>query len=171
MAPQMGTRLIRRWVRVVVAIVVLVSIACTAGLHFPADAPPAKDSDDGDDIVLDPLGANAACYICHIPFVREELAKVHLKAKVTCIKCHGVSAAHANDEDIGATKPDHPYRRDQVDRMCAKCHPKHDVPARQVIARFQQRDLPPKKAAVCTDCHGRHHIERAAELPPNGFHP
>jgi mono/diheme cytochrome c family protein len=33
-------------------------------------------------------------------------ANIHLQAKVGCIDCHGISAGHANDEDIGATKPD-----------------------------------------------------------------
>ena len=90
-------------------------------------------------------------------FVREEISKQHLACDVTCIKCHGVSADHANDEDIGATKPDVYYRRDQVDAMCRKCHPRHDVPARDVIARFMQRKLS-VSPAVCTDCHGQHRI-------------
>lgn len=110
-----------------------------------------------------PLGANAACYVCHIPFVKEELSRVHLKAKVPCIECHGLSAGHANDEDIGATKPDALFQRKQVDPMCRECHETHDVPARKVVARFLQRRLSPKSPAVCTDCHGGHKIERPAE--------
>lgn len=108
----------------------------------------------------DPLSANAGCYVCHIPFVKEELSKVHLKAKVACVKCHGLCDKHANDENIGATKPDITYKRHQIDAACVKCHEKHDAPALKVIARFQQRRLPPSPVAVCTECHGTHKIEK-----------
>jgi hypothetical protein len=121
----------------------------------------AEDADDGQR--MDPLGPNAACYVCHIPFVREELSRVHLKAEVACIECHGRSANHANDENIGATPPDVVYGRDQIDASCAKCHKNHNVPAREVVARFLERGLSPKTVAVCTDCHGTHRIEKPAE--------
>ncbi len=111
--------------------------------------------------VVDPMGPNGACYVCHMTFVREEISKVHLGAKTGCVDCHGTSAAHANDEDIGATKPDIVFQKNEVDRMCAKCHKAHDVPAREVVARFVQRKLSGR--AICTDCHGTHRIERAAE--------
>lgn len=112
---------------------------------------------------IDALGANAACYVCHMSFVREELSKVHLAAKIACTDCHGLSAKHANDENIGATKPDIVYPRDKIDRACSECHTKHRAPARQVVARSIERKLDPKTPAVCTDCHGTHKIERAAE--------
>jgi hypothetical protein len=111
---------------------------------------------------IDPLSVNASCYVCHLTFVREEISRVHFAEKITCIKCHGLSAAHANDEDIGATKPDITYRRDQVDAMCIECHDTHDVAARDVIARFVERKID-TAAAVCTDCHGHHRIEVPAE--------
>jgi len=43
------------------------------------------------------------------------LSQTHLRANVTCINCHGLSAGHANDEKIGATPPDVSFTRDQVD--------------------------------------------------------
>ena len=104
---------------------------------------------------IDPMSVNAACYVCHMTFVGEKISKIHFSKGVTCIKCHGVSAGHANDEDIGATKPDITYTRDQVDRACMKCHKKHKNPASR-LARF---DSPP----VCTDCHGKHRIGSAVE--------
>ena len=67
---------------------------------------------------MDPLGMNGACYVCHIPFVKEELAKVHLAEGISCAQCHGLSDKHANDENVGATKPDITFRRDQVDAGC-----------------------------------------------------
>jgi hypothetical protein len=108
----------------------------------------------------DLLGVNAACYVCHMTFVKEELAKVHLAAKVTCVQCHGLSDKHANDENIGATKPDVLYRRSEIDASCVKCHPQHDAPARKVIARLLDRRLPSSSVAVCTDCHGLHRIAK-----------
>jgi predicted CXXCH cytochrome family protein len=108
---------------------------------------------------LDPMGPNAACYVCHMTFIFEELSKVHLKEKVTCIECHGISAAHANDEYIGATKPDKTYKRCQVNAACRKCHEEHDAKPEKVIAQWIEIGAP-KQKPVCTDCHGTHKIER-----------
>jgi hypothetical protein len=130
-----------------------------------ADTAPAEESDGEDDSggFIDPLGPNAACYVCHLTFVREEISKVHLAEEIGCIECHGVSAAHANDEDIGATPPDTMYKRHEVDPACAKCHETHDAPASEVVGRFLDRKLPADPSPICTDCHGRHRIDRAAE--------
>jgi len=113
---------------------------------------------------IDPLGANAGCYVCHMTFVREELSKVHLAAEVGCTRCHGTSAPHANDEDIGATKPDIVFARKQVNPFCRTCHATHDVAPEKVLARWQQRGACQKAmgAAACTDCHGSHKIAKAS---------
>ncbi len=111
--------------------------------------------------VIDPLGPNAACYVCHITFVHEELSTGHQAKKVTCVTCHGLSAGHANDEKIGATPPDVRYARGQIDAACRKCHEHHNVPAREVLVRFLERKLPARAEPVCTDCHGRHRIAAA----------
>ena len=122
-----------------------------------ADSPAAAA--DSSEPTIDPLSVNANCYVCHTMFVREEISKWHFAEQITCVSCHGVSAAHANDENVGATKPDITYRRDQIDAMCSKeCHTQHDVPAGEVLARFQERK-PATSPVVCTDCHGHHHIE------------
>jgi hypothetical protein len=95
-------------------------------------------------------------------FVKEELAKSHLVEKIACVKCHGLSDKHANDENIGATKPDIVFKRSEVDASCLKCHDSHDVPATQVVARFVERGLTSSKSPlICTDCHGHHKIDRA----------
>ena len=124
---------------------------------------PTADAPSDDEPQENPLMVNAACYVCHIPFVQEEISRVHAKARVPCIDCHGLSAAHANDENVGATKPDRVYARDRIDKMCSKCHESHDVPARAVVARCFERKLSADTAAVCTDCHGQHRIERVGE--------
>ena len=104
------------------------------------------------------------CYVCHTTFVQEELALVHLKAKVGCIKCHGLSDKHANDENVGATKPDITFKRPQIDHGCVECHEGHDAPAQKVVARLIERHLPPQTPPVCTECHGMHKIEQGEGL-------
>jgi len=163
MAAQMGTRLGRALPAIVLAAATLAAVGL--GRHGSFSETALGQTSDGEDkdetqrATIDPLGPNAACYVCHIPFVREELARVHLAEKVTCIECHGLSAAHANDEDVGATKPDIVYPRAKIDASCRKCHETHDAPAAAVIARFIERDIT-DTAPVCTDCHGTHRIQR-----------
>jgi len=109
--------------------------------------------------MIDPLSVNAACYVCHMTFIGEELSTVHFQEKTMCIDCHGLSAPHANDENIGATPPDIVFKRDQVDASCEKCHEDHDAPGADVVARFVERKLADPHP-ICTDCHGTHKIER-----------
>jgi hypothetical protein len=47
-----------------------------------------------------------------------------------------------------------------IDQMCGKCHEDHDVPARKVIKRWQQRGAAKGNAKniVCTDCHFEHRL-------------
>jgi len=156
----MGARLSRLAVLTLGVSGVVLMVCLSRGL-LPARADEAEAEQDLPE-ATNPLGANAACYVCHIPFVREELSRVHLEAKVSCVKCHGLSAPHANDEDVGATPPDVVFRRGGVDAMCRECHEEHDVPADQVVARFLKRRLPRRRPAICTDCHGTHKIEPPA---------
>ena len=168
----MGNRLIRAslvFLPAIAVLVGLVSLTQFSTAQAPAEqAPPAPvktastDEEDEDGAMLNPLGPNAACYVCHMAFVFEEIARTHLAEKVTCIECHGLSAAHANDENIGATKPDITYKRNEVDAFCEKCHEEHNVPAQEVVARFLERELKDPKP-VCTDCHGMHRIEHSEE--------
>lgn len=166
----MGTRLSRALPAIVLAAATLAAMGLWRHVSFGEPAPgqtgDGTETEDGDDsagATIDPLSTNAACYVCHIPFVREELARVHLAEKVTCIECHGLSAAHANDEDVGATKPDIVYPRAKIDASCRKCHETHDAPAAAVIARFIDRDIT-DKVPVCTDCHGMHRIQRLDDI-------
>jgi len=148
----------------VVALGLLLTVSSERGWSGEDDATdkPAKSGQsESSRETIDPLSVNANCYLCHIPFVREEISRVHFAEKITCIKCHGLSAAHANNEDVGATKPDVTFGRDRVDKMCRECHETHDAPAQAVIARFSQRKLT-DTGAVCTDCHGNHRIEEPA---------
>lgn len=137
------------------AICLLLGLACASGT-WPGLGSAGQQHN--------PHGANAGCYVCHMTFVKEPLTVTHLKRKITCTGCHGTSAAHANDEDIGATPPDNVIKRDQVNDYCRKCHRKHPVNPEKLIARWLERKAatptsrPAGPAAVCTDCHGKHKI-------------
>jgi len=137
----------------------LATLACMCSCCPPPDNSIGAEADAAVQFdETNPLGANAACYVCHMTFVKEELSKTHLKAKITCVRCHGVSAGHANDEDIGATKPDVTFERDRVDAMCLKCHERR--------RQCQTKDAAPKAAPVCTDCHDTHRIKKAEISEP-----
>ncbi len=120
------------------------------------DEPAAKGEDQAY------LKINEACYVCHGNYREEPMAVEHAKQDVSCMKCHGPSLAHRNDED-NITPPDKMYALAKVEAGClAECHDSHDAPAREVLKRWQERC--PQKTdftqVVCTDCHGFHRLPR-----------
>jgi len=155
MAQELGKSI--RLALLVIVTAGLATLACMCSCCPPPDnsigAEAAAQFDE-----TNPLGANAGCYICHMRFIGEELSKTHLKARITCVSCHGVSAGHANDEDIGATKPDVTFERGRVDAMCLKCHKRHDISGLKAAAA--------KPPPVCTDCHDTHRIKKAEITEP-----
>ena len=143
----------------VVTVAGWVGLVCFCSCNQPPTETPCCGADDPSMYdEANPLGANAACYVCHMNFVREEVSKSHLQAKITCVYCHGLSAGHANDENIGATPPDIKFERDQVNTMCLACHKPHDIPP----AELAKHKSPP----ICTDCHGSHKISKSAGPKP-----
>jgi hypothetical protein len=107
-----------------------------------------------------PMADNTACYVCHANYQEEQMAAAHAKANVGCVKCHGPSVAHRNDE-ANVTPPDIIYPAAKIDAACGKCHDTHDAAATKVLARWQDRcarRLDPKRI-VCTDCHGEHRMK------------
>ena len=149
MAKKLGSGM--RKILVIGTIAGWIPLTCLCSCNpSPAEMGVSEAADSGQFDETNPVGANAACYVCHMTFVGEELSKTHLQAEITCIRCHGLSAGHANDEDIGATPPDITFNRNEVDAMCLKCHERHDLVAQEVSVR--------KHPPVCTDCHGSHRI-------------
>ena len=106
-----------------------------------------------------PVADNLACYCCHANYKEEPFAQEHAKANVGCVKCHGESYAHRNDED-NITPPDVMFPPERIAQACKPCHDGHDAPAVKVIARWREQ-CPEKtdpEGIVCTDCHGRHRL-------------
>jgi hypothetical protein len=105
---------------------------------------------------------NRACFVCHENFSEEPLVVLHAKEKIGCVKCHGESHAHRDDED-NITPPDVLYPLEKIDAACqSNCHETHDAPAKKVLARWQER-CPQKMdylTVVCTDCHGAHRLQQ-----------
>ncbi|GAF79759.1 unnamed protein product [marine sediment metagenome] len=149
----------RAWPIGVIAAGLLLVVACAPGERRGGVAGPGESEQR-----FGRLGANAGCYVCHMTFVREPLSATHLAAKVTCVRCHGPSAAHANDEDIGATPPDVIIQRDRINPSCRVCHKTHDVAPEKIVTRWLEHSQrratsqPAPSPAACTDCHGKHRI-------------
>ena len=125
------------------------------------DDPPKKG-----DAVQDPFGTatgpvadNLACFCCHVNYEEELLAVVHAKNNIGCVKCHGESFEHRDDEN-NVTPPDIIFPPEKIARKCKMCHRTHDAPAIEVIARWRERSLEKTDAKdiVCTDCHGQHRL-------------
>jgi formate-dependent nitrite reductase cytochrome c552 subunit len=122
------------------------------------DEPPAAATTKTDP--KKPVADNSACFVCHGNFQEESMVAVHAKENVSCVKCHGKSLAHRNDED-NVTAPDTMFASARIDNACRQCHEEHNAPARKVIAMFQARfpQNTDSKKVVCTDCHGEHRLK------------
>jgi len=107
-----------------------------------------------------PVADNQACFVCHANYDEEPFAVVHAEVNIGCVKCHGESLAHRDDED-NITPPDIMFWPEKIKSNCDDCHEDHDAPAVKVIALWQER-CPAKtdpKTIVCTDCHGQHRLK------------
>ncbi|MDD3470683.1 MAG: cytochrome c3 family protein [Thermoguttaceae bacterium] len=108
---------------------------------------------------------NGKCYVCHGNYIEEEFAKKHALGKVGCFDCHGEAVAHRNDENH-LTPPDHMFSSselpDEMVESCQACHETHDVAAKDVLTRYQERklDKKPLEEVTCMDCHGSHRLDK-----------
>lgn len=103
---------------------------------------------------------NMACFVCHAGYMGEFLAECHAKADVGCVKCHGDSFAHRNDEN-NTTPPETMYPAEKIDPFCQGCHKAHDIPPKKIIARWKEVNIDKSDPSwiVCTDCHGEHRMK------------
>jgi len=113
---------------------------------------------------------NSKCYVCHPSLKVEEIAAAHLAAGHGCVKCHGASTEHLQDE-MQMTTPDILYGRKQVDAMCGECHedPHEEVQAelKSFLAQWRGHSGPNGRTiyetSICTDCHGTHNINKETD--------
>jgi hypothetical protein len=102
---------------------------------------------------------NARCYVCHVNFKQDPFVQWHVNKNIGCVKCHGESREHIADE-ANLTPPEVMYWPSRVGFGCYWCHPRHDVPARDVLARWHELGLDQAKPqrVLCTECHGAHRL-------------
>ena len=122
-------------------------------------APNERDEDSQKE-ATGPLADNGPCLVCHENYKEEPLVVWHAEQCTGCTDCHGDSYAHRNDEN-NTTPPDTMYPASLVNQSCEQCHMSHNVSAKEVIARMQERDLQETdtEKIVCTDCHGEHRLK------------
>ncbi|MHB1037288.1 MAG: cytochrome c3 family protein [Pirellulales bacterium] len=132
-------------------------------LKLETDEPPLLLDDAPKDVEKVPMADNQHCFVCHSKYDQEEFAVVHAKADVGCVKCHGASLAHRNDEN-NTTPPDIIFPKEGIEANCITCHETHDAPVKKVIARWMEvyKDKDLDKVSLdkmlCTDCHGDHRM-------------
>jgi len=102
-------------------------------------------------------GKKVACYECHIDFKGEPLAAVHARAGVTCVRCHGTSQPHMNDE-VRKTPPDAIFRGAAMQVFCLTCHDPAKHAAVEQHAAERARVAAGGKPRSCTTCHGEHKL-------------
>ena len=112
-----------------------------------------------------PAADNSRCEVCHLNFAAEPLALTHAREQIGCADCHGDCDDHIDDESWASggpgTPPEVMYPPERIDKSCRDCHGTHDVPALEVLQRWQDR-CPEKKdpsTINCTDCHGQHRLK------------
>jgi hypothetical protein len=122
---------------------------------------------------------NGKCYVCHPGLKQEDITTAHLEMDITCDNCHGPSIEHMHDEML-MTKPDLLFGRSEVDKMCSNptCHrssgergiygrvdhkeqQKIEAFFKQWQGRTRQNGRAVTVDSVCTDCHGKHNLDKA----------
>ena len=100
---------------------------------------------------------NMRCLVCHGNYQDEELAVIHAAVGVGCVNCHGLSLAHSEDEEH-LIPPDIMYAKDKINVSCMVCH------SVETLCDKKEHEMlvgdPAADESVCTDCHGKHRLER-----------
>lgn len=126
-------------------------LMCHQKLHGPRPKPAWRKPRDAAD--------NSYCYVCHVNFDGEELVAVHRVAGIGCVKCHGGSDAHVDDEDH-TTPPEIMYTKAAVNASCANAGCHSDAKMVHVASHGPFFAGTDKKRKHCTDCHGNHRIDK-----------
>ena len=107
-----------------------------------------------------PVADNSRCYVCHMNYMQEDVAVVHARANMGCVRCHGDCDAHIADESWASggngTPPGIMYPRVKINPSCMGCHPKGKIDT----ARHKSFFAGTAGQKYCTDCHGKHRLAR-----------
>jgi hypothetical protein len=127
----------------------LVALAACRGPSVGSGVAPAGQG------ALSAAKANERCYECHLDFRGEALTVVHQKHAVSCVRCHGHSQPHIDDE-VRTTKPDAIFRGKAMAVFCLTCH--EPARHRRQPAHAASAAREPAKRRSCTACHGEHKL-------------
>jgi hypothetical protein len=148
------------WALVLVPVLVCL-VACTQRIkkNQPLLLRELDESEDHSPPPKGPVADNTRCYVCHVNFEGETLARHHARANVGCVKCHGVSIAHASSEE-NVVPPEIMYPKDKIVAACTRCHTDlTDSTHKDVIASTATKNR------YCTDCHAKgHHVAHRTRL-------
>jgi hypothetical protein len=104
------------------------------------------------------IADNSRCHVCHMNYIKEDIAVIHARANIGCANCHGDCDAHIADESWASggngTPPGIMYPREKINPFCMGCHNKAKIDTEQHEPLFA--DSGEKK--YCTDCHGNHRL-------------
>ncbi len=123
--------------------------------------PPLLLEDNPDELSVGTMPVNSRCIVCHMNYVKEDIAVTHARVNIGCVRCHGESDAHIDDESWSwggkGTPPDIMYVTEKINPFCTGCHSKDKLNAarhRDVLAGTYP------EFNTCTDCHGDHRLSR-----------
>lgn len=95
-----------------------------------------------------PPADNFLCLDCHLNYGFDPFAEGHRKAGIGCVRCHGESEAHLEDEEA-TNAPDRMYAKERIDASCLGCH---------ALAQLRSSCVIDANKRVCTDCHDTHRL-------------
>lgn len=152
-------------------VLVFAVVVCLFASAFAAESQTDKSTGDSSN-------GNSKCYVCHPAMKTEEVTTDHILMDITCDECHGPSTEHMHDEML-MTEPDLLFGRSEVKQMCSNpnCHKPGD--GRRFYSLADHKDPEAAEAfykkwvgrtrpngrtvtsdSVCTDCHGKHNLDK-----------
>lgn len=96
-----------------------------------------------------PPADNHLCLDCHLNYGYDPFAEGHRKAGIGCVRCHGASMEHLEDEEA-LNSPDRMYAKERIDESCLGCHKLSGLRSSCVIDANKN---------ICTDCHDTHRLD------------
>ena len=138
-------------------------ILVTLCILFAASALPFACRLTGGGAAVGAKETNAVCFECHIDFQGEELVREHEKHQVACVRCHGPSQAHMEDE-VRRTPADFTPRGKAMKIFCLTCHNpgKHG----RISTHAAEARRPADQRRSCTQCHGEHKLVEMEAIKP-----
>jgi len=82
--------------------------------------------DNPDKSSVGAMPVNSRCLVCHMNYIKEDIAVTHARVNIGCAQCHGESDAHIDDESWSwggkGTPPDIMYVPEKINPFCTGCH-------------------------------------------------